>query len=83
MIEARGLARWFDRPGGSPLRALEEVTLMARPAEVTGLLGPNGSGKSTFLRVAAGLLRPTPAPCGWRDTTWPASRCGRARPWDC
>jgi ABC-type multidrug transport system ATPase subunit len=58
MIEARGIGRRFARADGSTLRALDEVTLLARPGEVTALLGPNGSGKSTFFRVAAGLLKP-------------------------
>lgn len=37
--------------------ALDSVTFDIEPG-VTGLFGPNGSGKSTFLRAAAGLLRP-------------------------
>jgi heme exporter protein A len=37
--------------------ALDSVTFEIGPG-VTGLFGPNGSGKSTFLRAAAGLLRP-------------------------
>jgi heme exporter protein A len=37
--------------------ALDSVTFEVAPG-VTGLFGPNGSGKSTFLRAAAGLLRP-------------------------
>ena len=38
--------------------ALDDVSLEVG-AGITGLFGPNGSGKSTFLRVIAGLLRPT------------------------
>lgn len=37
---------------------LEDVTLKARPQEVTVVLGPNGSGKSTMLRVLYGILPP-------------------------
>jgi heme exporter protein A len=37
--------------------ALDSVTFQIGPG-ITGLFGPNGSGKSTFLRAAAGLLRP-------------------------
>lgn len=37
---------------------LDDVTLRARPGEVTAVLGPNGSGKSTSLRVLYGFLRP-------------------------
>jgi iron complex transport system ATP-binding protein len=41
---------------GGPI--LHEVSLTAKPGEVTGLIGPNGSGKTTLVRVAARGLAP-------------------------
>jgi ABC-type multidrug transport system ATPase subunit len=39
--------------------ALTEVSLELDPGERLLLVGPNGAGKSTFIRVFAGLMRPT------------------------
>ncbi|HYV15653.1 MAG TPA: ABC transporter ATP-binding protein [Conexibacter sp.] len=39
--------------------ALRDVTLDLAPGGSLGLIGHNGAGKSTFLRLAAGLSRPT------------------------
>jgi branched-chain amino acid transport system ATP-binding protein len=35
--------------------AVDSVSLIASPAEVTGLIGPNGSGKTTTMNVVTGL----------------------------
>jgi ABC-type polysaccharide/polyol phosphate transport system ATPase subunit len=39
--------------------ALKAVSLRIEHGEVVGLIGRNGSGKSTFLKVIAGIHRPT------------------------
>lgn len=40
-------------------KALDNLSLEARPGEIYGLLGPNGAGKTTALRTIATLLKPT------------------------
>ncbi|NUP34862.1 MAG: ATP-binding cassette domain-containing protein [Streptomycetaceae bacterium] len=39
--------------------AVDDLSLVVRPGQVTGFLGPNGAGKSTTMRMVMGLDRPT------------------------
>jgi heme exporter protein A len=50
-------ARYPGQPPASA--ALNDLSLELEPGERLLLLGPNGAGKSTFIRVFAGLMRPT------------------------
>jgi ABC-2 type transport system ATP-binding protein len=54
VFEVRNL---YKRYLGIP--ALDHVSFIARPGEVTGYLGANGSGKSTTMKLATGLIEPT------------------------
>lgn len=40
-------------------KAVDHLSLTAKPGEIYGLLGPNGAGKTTALRCIATLLKPT------------------------
>lgn len=39
--------------------AVEDITLKLEPGNIYALLGPNGSGKTTFMKMVAGLIKPT------------------------
>lgn len=54
--------------GAERLRALDHVTLTARPGTLTAITGPSGSGKSSLLAVAATLIRPDSGVVRIRDT---------------
>lgn len=53
-VEAVGVYKNY--PGA---RALAGLDVQIPRGVIVGLLGPNGSGKSTFLKMAAGLVRPS------------------------
>src|SRR5215213_10496285 len=53
-VELDGLTKAFG-----DLLAVDDVSAVARPGEVTALLGPNGAGKTTTLRMLLGLVAPT------------------------
>lgn len=53
MIEAVNLTKRFD-----DIVAVDHINATIRDGSVFGLIGTNGAGKSTFLRMAAGVLKP-------------------------
>ncbi len=53
MIEAKSLSKSFGK-----IRAVDNISLKIADGRVFGLIGTNGAGKSTFLRMAAGVLKP-------------------------
>lgn len=44
------------RKSFGPVRAVDDLSFVARPGAVTGFLGPNGAGKTTTLRMLLGLV---------------------------
>lgn len=54
VLRADGIDKYY---GG--LRALNEVSLNVRAAEIVALVGPNGAGKSTLFDLLSGLARPS------------------------
>lgn len=58
-ISARGVERHFGTDKASSVHALGPFDLEVGEGEFVCVVGPSGCGKSTFLRIVAGLLRPT------------------------
>ena len=54
MLESRGLTKKFGAK-----TAVDNVSLSMEPGHVYAMLGPNGSGKTTWMKMAAGLVKPT------------------------
>jgi heme exporter protein A len=53
-LESKGIEKKFGYS-----YAVRNVSLEVRRGEFVALFGSNGAGKTTFLKVAAGLMRPT------------------------
>jgi len=62
-VRARGIEKRF----GS-VSALRGVDVDIPSAHLLVVLGPNGAGKSTFVRIVAGLLRPTAGTIEFAET---------------
>ncbi len=54
MIQAEQLTKRFDN-----ITALNSLTTTIEEGRIYGLVGSNGAGKSTFLRLMAGIYRPS------------------------
>ncbi|NLA96222.1 MAG: ABC transporter ATP-binding protein [Clostridiaceae bacterium] len=53
-LTAKKLSKSFG-----PVKALDQVSCRIGGSSIFGLIGSNGAGKSTFLRLAAGVYKPT------------------------
>jgi peptide/nickel transport system ATP-binding protein len=58
VFEAEGLAKQFALRGGSPLQAVDDVSMLLESGRTLGLVGESGSGKTTVARLVLGLERP-------------------------
>jgi len=54
ILTTKQLSKYFYQK-----KALEKVDINIEKGKIYGILGPNGGGKSTFLKLAAGLLKPS------------------------
>lgn len=53
-LESKGLCRKYGH-----VNAVSNVNLGMESGHIYGMLGPNGSGKTTWMKMAAGLVKPT------------------------
>ena len=54
MLESKELTKKFGAK-----TAVDHVSVTMEPGHIYAMLGPNGSGKTTWMKMAAGLIKPT------------------------
>jgi len=59
IIAIENCRKSFKKAAAQDLLVLEDVNFKLHEGEIVALLGKSGSGKSTFLRIIAGLVRPS------------------------
>jgi NitT/TauT family transport system ATP-binding protein len=60
ILSARGISKsHLDQRSGHQVEALRDVSVNVGHHEFVSVIGPSGCGKSTFLRIVAGLDRPS------------------------
>ena len=62
MLESREITKTFGRKS-----AVDHVSLKLEPGHIYAMLGPNGSGKTTWMKMAAGLIKPTSGQMLYKD----------------
>ena len=48
-----------EQKGLDDVQALQGINMQIKTGQLTALVGPDGAGKTTFLRLIAGLYKPT------------------------
>eukprot|EP00095_Tigriopus_kingsejongensis_P007158 maker-scaffold285_size222332-snap-gene-1.18 protein:Tk07158 transcript:maker-scaffold285_size222332-snap-gene-1.18-mRNA-1 annotation:"hypothetical protein TcasGA2_TC002276" len=58
-VQVRNLRKYFSRPGGTTIKAVQNVRFSAFPGQIMALLGHNGAGKTTTMSMLTGLFSST------------------------
>jgi oligopeptide/dipeptide ABC transporter ATP-binding protein len=59
VLEARGITKVYNAPGGGTVKALNDVDLVVTRGATIGIVGESGSGKTTLTRMLLNLETPT------------------------
>lgn len=77
-LEVWDVTKVFTLESGTPVTAVDRVSLKIDPGEFVCVVGPSGHGKSTLLHLIAGFLAPTSGRliCGGTEVSGPGADRG-------
>jgi len=58
VLQVKEVSKKFEKPDGTSLQVLTNISLSLRDGEILGVFGSKGSGRSTLLRILSGVLSP-------------------------
>jgi len=67
LLKVENVAKSFHTPEGQTRHVLQDVNFELKEGEFVAVLGKSGSGKSTFLRILAGLIKPSNGTVFYKD----------------
>ena len=59
LLHAEAVCKTYQMPDHHARLVLDHIGFTLHDGEIVAILGKSGSGKSTFLRILAGLVRPS------------------------
>ena len=59
MVQTRSICKTFRDSKRGEVRAVDQISIEAKPGSIFGLLGVNGAGKTTLLRMLSTVIQPT------------------------
>jgi sodium transport system ATP-binding protein len=59
VVRTEAISKTFIDQKRGEVKAVEEVSIEARPGSILGVLGVNGAGKTTLLRMLSTVIQPT------------------------
>jgi len=59
VVQTIEICKTFVDPKRGEVKAVDQVSIEARPGGITGVLGVNGAGKTTLLRMLSTVIQPT------------------------
>ena len=78
LLTCKNIELYFEKEKNASLNVLSRINFSLAKGEIVAILGQSGAGKSSFLRIIAGLLKPSFGSALYKDQpiNEPLEDCG-------